>query len=91
MSRREVVLFSELPVPLLPFLRKMLDMKDCNFREANKHITNQISHIACMISPPMVVEETSSHLLLLAILDELVGRGGLGDVAGDIAEIMVVI
>jgi hypothetical protein len=32
-----------------------------------------------------------SHLLLLAILDELVGRGGLGDVAGDIVEIVVMI
>ena len=92
MSRREVVLFSELPVPLLPFLRKMLDMKDCNK-------TNQISYIPRFrrarrrrdIVVGSLPRPVHTHLLLLAILDELVGRGGLGDVAGDIVEVMMMI
>lgn len=82
MSRRESSFFSELPVPLLPFFRKMLDMKDCNIFQTKSdepHIANTHSLISC---------SSICHLLLPAIPDELVGGGRLGDVAGDIAVIV---
>jgi hypothetical protein len=76
----------------------MLDMKDCDFREAPTDKKTNQNQPHCFhdrsidLSPGSGTragqEGTCSHLLLLAILDELVGRGGLGDVAGDIVEIM---